>query len=85
MCSTIGKVLTQNIKPCNLYLKGIVTKGFGQAFDIFQLNAKNLSAQTLYDFGSFPCNTKNCTLYYEHVYVSALMGDTIRAVLKILN
>lgn len=85
MCSIVGKSLTQNVKPCNSYLKGIVTKGFGQTFDIYQLNAKVLSSQSLYDFGPYLCKVEKCTPYYEHVYVSALMAETIRAVIKILN
>ena len=85
MCTVVGKSLTQNIKPCNSYLKGIVTKGFGQTFDIFQLNAKVLSSQSLYDFGPYLCTAQKCTPYYEHVYVSALMGEMVRSVTKILN
>lgn len=66
-------------------MNGIVTKGFGQTFDYYQLNAKILSNQSLHEFGAYPCTVENCPAYYEHTYVSGLMSASIHAVVNILN
>lgn len=64
LCDSGGTFKNDGIKPCESYLDGIVTKGFRLTIDKYFENGKKVAAQSLDQFGTYPCNKEKCPSYF---------------------
>lgn len=64
LCDIVLPYKDDGSKSCESYLDGIVTKGFRITIDKYFENGKKVAAQSLDQFGTYPCNDEKCPSYF---------------------